>query len=191
MIPELSRCDWAVKPLDVTYHDEEWGVSSLDPQHLFEMLILEGAQAGVSWSIVLARREGYRRAFDGFDPEKMAGYGDEKAAELLLDPGIIRNRAKIRAASQNARSWLALKSPAEFLWSFTGGKTLVHELRDLSEIPTVTPEAEAMSKALKKAGFSFVGPTICYAFMQAVGMVNDHLVTCHRYEPCRQLAVRG
>ena len=189
MIPELSRCDWAVKPLDVAYHDEEWGVPSRDSRHLFEMLILEGAQAGVSWSIVLARREGYRMAFDGFDPVKMAAYGEAKAAELLQDTGIIRNRAKIRAASQNARAWLALENPVEFLWSFTGGRTLVNEYPSFKEVPAVTPEAEAMSKALKKAGFSFVGPTICYAFMQAVGMVNDHLVTCHRYEPCRQLAL--
>lgn len=190
MIPELSRCDWAVKPLDVAYHDEEWGVPSRDPRHLFEMLILEGAQAGVSWSIVLARREGYRKAFDGFDPVKMAAYGESKAAELLQDTGIIRNRAKIRAASQNARAWLALENPVEFLWSFTGGRTLVNEYQSFKEVPAVTPEAEAMSKALKKAGFSFVGPTICYAFTQAVGMINDHLVTCHRYEPCRQLALR-
>lgn len=182
----LSRCFWVGDdPLYLAYHDEEWGVPVRDDRKLFEMLILEGAQAGLSWITVLRRREGYRRAFDGFDPEKIAGYGPDKIATLLADDGIIRNRAKVDAAIANARAFLRLRDEpggfSGFLWSFVGGEPRRNRWRERGEVPAETAESKAMSKELRKRGFSFVGPTICYAFMQAVGMVNDHQVGCFRY----------
>jgi DNA-3-methyladenine glycosylase I len=186
------RCVWATSdPLYVTYHDEEWGVPSHDDRHLFEMLILEGAQAGLSWITILRRRDGYRRAFDGFDPEAIARYGPEKTAALLADPGIIRNRAKVNAAVTNARAYLALREETgsldRFLWHFVGGRPIQNRWKR-SEVPAETAESKAMSKELRRRGFTFVGPTICYAFMQAVGMVNDHTVDCFRH---RELSTRS
>jgi len=181
-----TRCRWAgPDPLYLAYHDEEWGVPSHDDRHLFEMLILEGAQAGLAWITILRRREGYRRAFDGFDPAAIAHYGPEKTAALLADPGIIRNRAKIDAAVANARATLALQEEGlsldRFLWQFVGGSPRRNHWPSHSQLPAETAESKAMSKELKKRGFKFVGPTICYAFMQAVGMVNDHTLDCFRY----------
>ncbi len=169
----------------VAYHDLEWGVPNRDPRYLFEFLVLEGAQAGLSWSTVLNRREGYRRAFAGFDPVRIAEFGDADVERLMADPGIVRNRAKVLATIRNARVWSAIDDPARLVWSFVGGAPIVNRRHDDSEVPAVTPEAVTMSKALKKLGFGFVGPTICYAFMQAVGMVNDHLVTCPRWQECQ------
>ena len=184
--PDRPRCFWVSDdPLYLAYHDEEWGVPVRDDRHLFEMLILEGAQAGLSWITVLRRRESYRRAFDGFDPEKIAAYGPGKVAALLADEGIIRNRAKVEAAVANAQACLRLRDEpggfSGFLWSFVGGQPLRNRWRERGEVPAETAESKAMSKALRKRGFSFVGPTICYAFMQAVGMVNDHQVGCFRH----------
>jgi DNA-3-methyladenine glycosylase I len=180
------RCPWpGDDPLYLRYHDEEWGVPSLDERHLFEMLILEGMQAGLSWITVLRKRESFRAAFDGFDPERIARYDEGKIAALLQDTGIIRNRMKVRAAVANARAWLALKEaniePVEWLWSFVDGRPIQNTWRSVNEIPVSSRRAEAMSSALRKRGCGFVGPTICYAFMQAVGMVNDHLVACFRH----------
>ena len=182
-----TRCWWAGDdPLYVAYHDEEWGVPVHDDRKLFEMLILEGAQAGLSWITILRRRETYRLAFDGFDPEKIALYDDRKKAELLQDEGIIRNRAKVDAAVQNARAYLELRdkegSLDHFLWQFVGGVPKQNRFKDKGEMLPETPESKAMSKELRKRGFTFVGPTICYAFMQAVGMVNDHVTTCFRHK---------
>lgn len=177
------RCGWAGDdPLYVAYHDEEWGVPLHDDRKLFEMLILEGAQAGLSWITILRRREGYRRAFDGFDPERIARYDERKKAALLQDEGIIRNRAKIDAAVRSAQAFLEIDDFDGFLWDFVGGKPKQNRWKELKEIPPETPESKAMSKELKRRGFNFVGPTICYAFMQAVGMVNDHLTTCFRHK---------
>ena len=188
-----TRCAWVNEdPLYIAYHDEEWGVPVRDDRMLFEMLILEGAQAGLSWYTILKKREAYRRAFDGFDPERIARYSEEKIASLLEDPGIVRNRLKVHAAVGNARSWLDLRESgtrfSEFLWEFAGGAPVVNAWRRLEDVPASTPISEAMSKALKRRGFRFVGPTICYAFMQAVGMVNDHVVSCFRREACRGLS---
>lgn len=188
-----TRCGWVNEdPLYVAYHDEEWGVPVRDDRRLFEMLVLEGAQAGLSWYTILKKREAYRRAFDGFDPECVACYDDEKVASLLQDPGIVRNRLKVRAAVGNAQAWLELREsgvdPSAFLWQFSGGSPVVNAWRRLEEIPASTPASEAMSKALRKLGFRFVGPTICYAFMQAVGMVNDHVTSCFRWKECKALA---
>jgi len=187
---EVSRCSWSVSdPLYIAYHDEEWGVPEHDDRKLFEMLILEGAQAGLSWITILKRRETYRRAFDGFDAEIIARYDDAKVAALLSDPGIIRNRQKVAATIQNARAFLDVQ--AEFgsfdayIWQFVGGLPRQNAFTELSQIPAETPESRAMSKDLRKRGFSFVGPTICYAFMQACGLVNDHLVMCFRYNQVR------
>jgi DNA-3-methyladenine glycosylase I len=184
------RCGWASPdPLYLAYHDEEWGVPVHDERKLFEMLILEGAQAGLSWITILRRRESYRQAFDGFDPEVIARYGAKKKEALLADPGIIRNRAKVDAAITNAQALLALREKGEsfapFLWQFVGGKPLQNHRKSLSEVPPETAESKAMSKELKRRGFTFVGPTICYAFMQAVGMVNDHTADCFRYRELR------
>jgi len=182
----MERCPWC-EGFDLyrEYHDTEWGVPLRDDRALFELLILEGAQAGLSWATVLKKRESYRRAFDGFDPARIARYDDEKVASLLGDPGIIRNRAKVAATIQNARSFLALTangtSFSDFLWQFVGGTPIQNQWVSLDEVPSRTAVADAMSKALLKAGFKFVGPTICYAFMQASGMVNDHLESCPRY----------
>ena len=183
---DRPRCFWvSAEPLYIAYHDEEWGVPVHDERKLFEMLILEGAQAGLSWITILRRRESYRRAFDSFDAEKIAAYGPEKIASLMLDEGIIRNRAKIDAAIANARAFLRLREEpggfSGFLWKLVGGAPLQNRFKERSDVPAETAESKAMSKELRKRGFTFVGPTICYAFMQAVGMVNDHQVGCFRY----------
>jgi len=182
----LNRCSWAgSNPLYVAYHDQEWGVPVHDDHLLFEFLILEGMQAGLSWAIILKKRDNFRRAFDGFDPQRVARYGDEKIVALLADPGIVRNRLKISAAIRNARSFLEIQSEYgsfdAYIWQFVGGKPKVNAWRNLTEIPASTPESDAMSKDLARRGFKFVGSTICYAFMQAVGLVNDHTVDCYRY----------
>jgi DNA-3-methyladenine glycosylase I len=180
------RCGWAGSdPLYVRYHDEEWGTPLRDDRRLFEMLVLEGFQAGLSWITILRKRENFRRAFDGFDPERIAAYDDSKIAALLADPGIVRNRAKIEGAIGSARACLDLAAQpggfSGFLWQFVAGRPIVNRWRSLGEVPAETTEARAMSKALKARGFRFVGPTICYAFMQATGMVDDHLVNCFRH----------
>lgn len=187
----MKRCEWlgynaAASELDVKYHDEEWGVPLHDDRLLFEFLILEGAQAGLSWTTILKKRENYRKAYDGFDPEIVAAYGEEKKQELLQNAGIVRNRLKVAASVVNAQAFLAVQrefgSFDEYIWSFSGGGVIGNKWRSLSEIPTQTKESEAMSKDLKKRGFKFVGATICYAFMQATGMVNDHSVDCFRHD---------
>lgn len=178
----MPRCSWCNHdPLYIAYHDAEWGVPQRDARALFEMIILEGAQAGLSWITVLKKRERYREVLFGFDPERLARMTDEEIEERMQDPGIIRNLAKLKAARQNGQAWLKLEDPVTFLWSFVGGQPKVNHFNGHGDVPAVTPEAEAMSKALRKAGFNFVGPTICYAFMQATGMVMDHTVDCDRY----------
>jgi len=178
----MPRCVWCNDdPLYKDYHDQEWGVPLRDGQRLFELLLLEGFQAGLSWITILKKREHYRQVLFGFDVQKIADMSDEYLENLLLDPGIVRNRLKLEAARRNARVWLTLEDPVSLLWSFVGGAPQVHHFKDRSEVPAVTPEAEAMSKALKKLGFGFVGPTICYAFMQASGMVMDHTTDCDSY----------
>ena len=179
-----TRCAWVPEadPLYVTYHDQEWGVPSRDDRHLFELLVLEGAQAGLSWATILRKREGYRRAFADFDVAKVARFDDRDVERLLADAGIVRNRLKVESAIANARATLDLDVPlGEYLWSFVGGEPKVNRWRALRELPAQTDESAAMSKALKKRGFRFVGPTVCYAFMQATGLVNDHTVDCFRY----------
>ena len=187
----VTRCAWVGKePIYIAYHDEEWGVPNGDSRALFEKLILEGFQSGLSWITILRKREHFRRVFDGFDAAKIAGYGPEKTAALLADPGIIRNRQKVEAAIDNARAFLRLaekQSLAAFLWDFVDGKPMQNGIASQGDIPAQTPLSLAISKALKARGFRFVGPTTVYAMMQAVGMVNDHLVTCHRHEACRRL----
>jgi DNA-3-methyladenine glycosylase I len=181
------RCSWASlnDPAYLAYHDTEWGVPQRGERELFELLILEGAQAGLSWSTILHRREGYRRAFEEFDPERVAAFGPEDEARLLADAGIIRNRAKVAAAIGNARAWVAMgedeTDPVVRLWSFVGDRPLQNTWGEMGAIPAETTESRAMSKDLRAHGFRFVGPTICYAFMQSVGMVNDHVVTCFRH----------
>lgn len=188
---EPHRCGWPTKPLDIAYHDTEWGVPLHDDRALFELLILEGAQAGLSWSTILAKRDNYRRAFDQFDAEKISRYGARKTAALLADAGIVRNRLKIAATIANAKAFLAVQkefgSFDRYLWQFVGGQPIVNHRRSLAELPTRSPESDAMSKDLLKRGFKFVGTTICYAFMQATGMVNDHMVTCFRHRECARL----
>lgn len=173
------------KEFYAAYHDREWGIPSHDDNHLFEMLILEGAQAGLSWETILKRREGYRKAFHQFDPQKVASMTDEELTALLQDPNIIRNRLKVFAARQNARVFLQIQqehgSFARYVWQFVEGKTLKNHAKSLKDLPTTIPESNALSKDLKKRGMTFVGPTIIYAFMQAVGLVNDHLTDCWRY----------
>ncbi len=181
-----QRCSWAGDdPLYHEYHDREWGVPQRDDRHLFEMLTLEGAQAGLSWITILRKREGYRRAFAGFDPERVAAFGPADVERLLADPGIVRNRLKVESTLGNARAFLEVVEEegafAPFLWRFVGGRPRQNAWRSLAEVPAKTPEAEAMSKELKRRGFRFVGPTICYALMQAVGMVNDHTTDCFRW----------
>ena len=182
----MNRCPWVPTHLSlyVQYHDEEWGVPARDSQALFAKLCLDGAQAGLTWWTILQRRENYYAAFDNFAPHKIVRYDGAKVAELLGNAGIIRNRLKIQSVIKNAHGYLKIEEERgsfnDFLWSFVGGQTIVHELRELKDYPATCPESEAMSKALKKYGFSFVGPTIVYAFMQAVGMVNDHSVDCFR-----------
>ena len=181
----LIRCAWPSNPLSIRYHDEEWGLPQHDDRVLFEFLILEGAQAGLSWDTILKKRQNYRAAFDKFDPKKIARYDRRKIQSLMNNAGIIRNRLKIASAIRNAKAFLKVQdefgSFDAYIWQFTGGSPLVNSRRSVSEVPARTPESDAMSKDLKKRGFSFVGTTICYAFMQAVGMVNDHLTSCFRY----------
>ncbi|MCL2524088.1 MAG: DNA-3-methyladenine glycosylase I [Betaproteobacteria bacterium] len=181
-----QRCPWG-EGFDLyrQYHDREWGVPLFAERALFELLLLEGAQAGLSWATILKKRENYRRAFDDFDPARIAAYDEDKIAALLADPGIVRNRAKIAAAIGNARACLALQagggSLADFLWDFVDGKPITNQWTRLAGIPARTAQSDAMSKALQKAGFSFVGSTICYALMQSAGLVNDHLISCPRH----------
>jgi DNA-3-methyladenine glycosylase I len=182
-----KRCAWpGDDPLYVIYHDEEWGVPVYDNQALFAKLLLDGAQAGLSWITILRKRDNYYTAFDGFNPEKMARYNDAKIADLLANPGIVRNRQKVHAFVRNAQAYLDLQAElnsfSDYLWGFVGGAPIVNAWKSMAELPATSPESVAMSKDLKKRGFSFVGPTICYAFMQAVGMVNDHTVDCFRYQ---------
>lgn len=179
----LTRCAWCGSdPLYVAYHDREWGVPLHDDRRLFELLTLEGAQAGLTWLTILRKREHYRRAFDGFDPVRVARYGAADVARLLADEGIVRNRLKIESAIRNARAWLALAerhgSPGAYLWQFVDGRPIRNDWRTLSELPARTERSDAMSRELKRQGFNFVGSTICYAFMQAAGMVNDHVADC-------------
>lgn len=183
----LIRCEWCGDdPLYQAYHDNEWGVPLYDDKKLFEFLILEGAQAGLSWITVLRKRSEYQRAFDQFDPEKIARYGQDKVASLMQNEGIIRNRLKIESTISNAKAYLEIEKSgttfSDYIWQFTGGKPIINSFTRLQDIPAETPLSRQMSKQLKKDGFRFVGPTICYAFMQAVGMVNDHIVSCHRYQ---------
>ena len=190
MTDTFYRCPWCGNdPLYQAYHDQEWGVPLHDDIRLFEMLTLEGAQAGLSWITVLRKRERYRRAFAGFDPHKVALFNDDDVARLLADPGIIRNRLKVASTVSNARAVLEVQkrygSLDSYLWSFVDGEPVRNEWRAMSEIPASTPLSDNMSKELKKLGFRFVGSTICYAFMQATGMVNDHLVGCQRHRECR------
>jgi DNA-3-methyladenine glycosylase I len=186
-----ARCDWVPEndPLYVAYHDDEWGVPSHDDRHLFELLTLEGAQAGLAWVTILRKREGYREAFAGFEPAAVARFGERDVERLLGDAGIVRNRRKIESAIANARATLAVQeelgSLDAYLWSFVGGKPIQNRPRTLCEIPAETAESQAMSKDLKRRGFRFVGPTVCYALMQAAGLANDHMVSCFRY---RELA---
>ena len=183
--PIVCRCAWATNDLSIRYHDTEWGVPLHDDRALFEFLILEGAQAGLSWDLILKRREHYRAVFDNFDAASVASYGPQKIDELLADPGIVRNRLKINAAVQNARAFLAVRDERgsfdAYIWRFVDGQPRQNARRSLDEIPARTAESDAMSKDLKRRGFTFVGSTICYAFMQATGMVNDHTVDCFRY----------
>ncbi len=180
------RCAWASGELSIRYHDEEWGVPVHDDRKLFEFLILEGAQAGLSWSTILNKRENYRKAFDRFDPARVARYDRKKIQQLLRDPGIVRNRLKIASAVENAKAFLRVQeefgSFDRYIWQFVGGKPMVNQRKSMGEVPARTTESDAMSKDLKRRGFKFVGSTICYAFMQAVGMVNDHVVECFRYK---------
>jgi DNA-3-methyladenine glycosylase I len=190
LLPMLNtppiRCTWAATPAMIAYHDQEWGVPQHDDRVLFEFLILEGAQAGLSWSTILNKREAYRKAFHGFDPARVAKYDAKKVRELLANEGIVRNRLKVAAAIQNAQAFLAVQkafgSFDVYIWQFTGGKPRTNRWTKRKPLPAQTPESGAMSQDLLKRGFRFVGPTICYAFMQAVGMVNDHLVECFRYK---------
>ena len=189
----MKRCAWAGDdPLYVAYHDREWGVPTHDDRRLFEFLVLEGAQAGLSWITILRKRENYRRAFDRFDPEKIARYGARKIARLMQDAGIVRNRLKIEGAVANARAFLNVQEEFDgfgrYLWNFVGGKPIQNRRKSLKQIPATTPESDAMSKDLKARGFKFVGSTICYAHMQACGMVNDHVTDCFRH---REVARMG
>jgi DNA-3-methyladenine glycosylase I len=182
---EPTRCAWAANELSIRYHDEEWGVPEHNDRRLFEFIVLEGAQAGLSWDTILKKRENYRAAFDAFDPERIANYNRRKIQSLLRDPGIVRNRLKIASVVQNAKAFLKVQeefgSFDRYIWHFVGGRPRQNNRRSLKEVPARTAESDAMSKDLKKREFTFVGSTICYAFMQAIGMVNDHLVHCFRY----------
>ncbi len=189
---DKCRCEWvpADDPLYIAYHDEEWGVPEYDDRRLFEMLLLEGAQAGLSWITILRKRENYRRLFDGFDAEKIARYKPKKIAALLDDPGIVRNRLKVNTAVTNAQLFLDVQNEfgsfSDYLWQFVDGEPIINAWRRISDVPASTSESDAMSKDLKKRGFKFVGSTICYAYMQSLGMVNDHTTDCFRY---RQVSV--
>jgi len=182
---DIHRCAWAKNDLAIHYHDTEWGVPLHDDQKLFELLILEGAQAGLSWDTVLAKRDNYRRAFDNFDVKKVAGYDDARHAELLQDAGIIRNRLKVASATKNARSFLAIQqefgSFNAYLWGFVGGQPIINQPRTIADIPAKTELSDHISGDLKKRGFTFVGSTIIYAYMQSAGLVNDHVVACFRF----------
>ena len=195
-MPQTSariRCGWAATPLSIAYHDTEWGTPVRDDRTLFEFLILEGAQAGLSWETVLKKRDAYRAAFDGFDPVRVAAYDEVKIASLLENPGIIRNRLKIRSAVQNARAYLNVQAEsgsfAAYLWGFTGGQTLHNAWERLDQIPARTGLSDRLSKDLSRRGFSFVGSTICYSMLQAVGVVNDHLVACFRHAELKQTSL--
>jgi DNA-3-methyladenine glycosylase I len=189
---QKTRCSWAgaADPLMIAYHDGEWGVPSHDDRHFFEMLTLEGAQAGLNWRTILHKRDGYRRAFDNFDARKVARYDPRKVKSLLADPGIVRNRLKVGSTIDNAKAFLAVQkefgSFDAYIWTFVGGKPIVNSWEKLAQIPAKTRESDAMSKDLKQRGFRFVGSTICYAFMQATGLVNDHAVDCFRYRSTRR-----
>ena len=190
-LAKTTRCPWPTTPLNIAYHDAEWGVPEHDDRMLFELLTLEGAQAGLSWSIVLAKRENYRRAFDGFDVGRIAAYPNRKRSALLQDPGIVRNRLKIAATISNAAAFLEVQrefgSFDRYIWQFVGGKPIVNRRRSMKDVPARSAESDAMSQELLQRGFRFVGTTICYAFMQATGMVNDHLVSCFRHAACARL----
>jgi len=182
----MKRCGWELTdPLMIAYHDEEWGVPVHDDRKLFEFLVLDAFQAGLSWAIILRKREGFRKAFYGFDPRRVAGYTEKDTARLLSDPGIIRNRLKVAATIHNARRFLEVRKEFgtfdAYIWGFVGGRTIKNRFRTLKDLPVTSPESDAMSKDLKARGFKFVGSTICYAFMQAAGLVNDHTVDCFRY----------
>lgn len=192
--PTDKRCSWCHgDALYEKYHDEEWGVPLYDNQTLFEFLLLEGAQAGLSWITVLRKREGYRKAYDNFNPEKIARYTPKKIEKLLQNPNIIRNRLKVESAVKNAKAYLKIMESnstfSDFLWQFVDGEPKQNRWRSMKQVPASTAISDKLSKELKKKGFNFVGSTICYANMQATGMVNDHLVSCPRYEPCKQLGV--
>ena len=197
MAKAVTRCKWAegVNLNYIQYHDEEWGVPVFDDQVQFEFLILEGAQAGLSWSTILNKREGYRKAFAGFDPVKVARFTQKRVEKLLLDPSIVRNRLKVTSAVTNARAFLAVQNEfgsfSDYIWGFVGGKPLQNKFKKDSDIPATSPESDALSKDLKKRGFKFVGSTIIYAHMQATGMVNDHVVGCFRHKPCAAKAKSG
>jgi DNA-3-methyladenine glycosylase I len=191
-MPVIARCPWAGTDLSIAYHDTEWGVPAHDDRLLFEFLVLEGAQAGLSWETILRKRAAYRTAFDNFEIQAVANYGDRKTVQLLANPGIVRNRLKVAAAVTNARAALAVQkefgSLDAYLWSFVDGRPRTNRWRSPAHVPARTAESEAMSRDLLKRGFRFVGPTICYAFMQAVGMVNDHLVSCFRHSEVSDLS---
>jgi len=189
---EPKRCPWpGTDPLYVAYHDEEWGVPERDHRALYEKLVLDGFQAGLSWITILRKREAFRRAFDGFQPEKIARYPQKKVAALMQDQGIVRNRMKIEGAISSAQAWLDIMEAgpgfSAFLWDFVNGKPIVNRYKSMSQVPAETPLSRTISKELKSRGFKFCGPTIVYAFMQATGMVNDHLTTCHRHAACAEL----
>jgi len=192
-MPEKQRCTWPGQdPLYVAYHDEEWGVPEYDDRALFEKLILDGFQAGLSWITILRKRENFRKAFDGFNPEKIVRYGEPKVLKLLQDEGIIRHRGKIEGTVKNARAWLDImeKQPdgfSGFLWKYVDGKPKQNNFETMKQVPAETPLSQALSKELKKQGFTFCGPTIVYAFAQAVGMVNDHMTNCFRHKECARL----
>jgi len=193
--PQLVRCPWVgiAEPIYARYHDQEWGVPQPDDRALFEKLVLEGFQAGLSWLTILKKRENFRRAFHGFAPERIARYGAKDIARLMADPGIVRNRLKVEATIDNARVALKLKERtplSTFLWNFLDGRPQINRHKSFKTVPAETPASKAISKALKAEGFRFVGPTTVYAFMQSTGMVNDHLMSCHRHEACAELQRR-
>jgi DNA-3-methyladenine glycosylase I len=186
--PRKVRCGWGEgDPASLAYHDTEWGVPTHDERRLFEFVLLEGAQAGLSWSTILRKRDGYARCFADFDAAAIATYTDDDVSRCLADPGIVRNRAKVTSAVGNAGAWLELDDPAAFLWGFVGGVPIQNHWTTLGELPASTAVSDAMSRALKRRGFRFVGPTICYALMQACGLVNDHITSCFRYSECAAL----
>lgn len=192
-MPDMERCPWCgTDPIYVHYHDTVWGRPEYDDLALFEKLCLDGQQAGLSWITILRKQDSYREAYDHFDPERIVHYDDARVEELLTDPGIIRNRLKVMSIIKNARGFLKLREQgigfSDFLWSFVGGEPIQNHWPSIDQVPVTTPESEAMSAALKRAGFTFVGPTIVYAFMQATGMVNDHLLHCPQHEACQSLS---